>query len=93
MVTAARAPLRVDRLRALNVPRQVAVALDAHGHPRTITDERERAVVSIGEVWRVDDEWWRRPISRQYFDVVLEGGRHLVLYEDLTTNQWWMQQP
>lgn len=93
MVTSARAPLRVDRLRALNVPRQVAVALDGHGRPRAIVDEHERAVESIGEIWRVDDEWWRQPISRRYFDVVLEGGRHMVLYEDLVTAAWWMQRP
>jgi hypothetical protein len=50
-------------------------------------------VEAIGEIWRVDDEWWRQPISRRYFDVVLQGGKHVVLFEDLTTNQWWMQQP
>ena len=103
MVPAARAPLRVDRLRALNVPRPVAVEVDEQGRPRAImdergragtsTDERRRTVESIGEVWRVDDEWWRERISRRYVDVMLEGGKHVVLFEDLTTGQWWLQQP
>ncbi|MBI3082376.1 MAG: hypothetical protein HYY94_05630 [Gemmatimonadetes bacterium] len=56
-------------------------------------DDKRWAVEAVGEIWRVDDEWWRQPISRRYFDVVLEGGGHVVLFEDLTTTQWWMQQP
>ena len=102
MVPSARAPLRVDRLRALNIPQQVTAELDGRGMPQTVvlqpdggrTGEGGRCrVESIGEVWRVDDEWWRQPISRRYVDVVMEGGKHVVLFEDLTTGQWWMQQP
>jgi len=55
------------------------------------SEHRPRPVVSIIEVWRVDDEWWRQPISRRYLEVVLEGGRHVVLYEDLNTGDWFMQ--
>jgi hypothetical protein len=61
--------------------------------PALAAGSNRYAVEAIGEVWRVDDEWWRQPISRRYFDVVLQGGKHVVLFEDLTTHQWWMQQP
>jgi hypothetical protein len=71
----------------------VEVELDERGRPRAVVDEHGRSIETIGEVWRVDDEWWRQPISRRYFDVVLEGGKHAVLYQDLTTGQWWMQKP
>lgn len=93
MVAPPRTPLRVDRLRALNAPRQVEVETDGQGRPRAVTGEHGRAIETIGEIWRVEDEWWRQPISRRYFDVVLEGGKHVVLYQDLTTHQWWMQKP
>lgn len=103
MVAPSRAPLRIDRLRTLNAPRLVEVELDGQGRPQAIrdgygraqtsTDEHRRAVDTIGEVWRVDDEWWRQPISRRYFDIVLEGGKHVVLYQDLMTSRWWLQQP
>jgi len=96
MVAPSRTSLRVDRLRALNAPRPVTVELGEHGHPRAITDQQRRTrweVEAIVEVWRVDDEWWRQPIARRHVEVVLEGGKHVVLFEDLTTNQWWMQQP
>jgi hypothetical protein len=48
-------------------------------------------VATILEIWRVDDEWWRHPISRRYVEVVLQNGRHVVLYEDLITGDWFMQ--
>ena len=95
MVAPPRTPLRVDRLRALNAPRPVTVELSEYGRPRAIMgdDQSHRAIETIGEAWRVDDEWWRQPISRRCFEVLLEGGKRMVLFEDLTTNQWWMQQP
>jgi len=44
-------------------------------------------------MWRIDDEWWRQPIVRRYVEVILEGGGRVVLFEDPTTGEWWMQKP
>ena len=52
-----------------------------------------KAVESIIEVWHIDDEWWRDTISRRYVEVILDGGKHVILYEDLTTNDWFKQMP
>jgi len=41
--------------------------------------------------WRVEDEWWRRPIRRTYYAVELEGGRLLTLFYD-HENDCWRQQ-
>ena len=86
-----------DRLRALNVPQQVDVELDAAWQPsvvRTRLDPHdERRVEAIGEVWRIDDEWWRVPIHRRYVEVIFESGKRVVLFEDLVAKEWWMQQP
>jgi hypothetical protein len=71
----------------------VEVELDQRGRPRAIGDEPRQTIETVGEIWRVDDEWWRQPISRRYVEVILEGGKHAVLFEDLTTKQWWMQMP
>ncbi len=54
-------------------------------------DEKRWRVETVGEVWRVDDEWWRQPISRRYVEVVLEGGKHTVIFEDLNSGHWFMQ--
>lgn len=52
-----------------------------------------RRVEEVVEQWVVEDEWWRTPIHRRYVEVVLEGGAHVVLFEDLATGEWFMQKP
>jgi hypothetical protein len=52
-----------------------------------------KAVETIIETWYVDDEWWRERIARRYVEVILEGGKHVVLYEDLTGSGWYLQMP
>jgi len=90
MVAPPRTPLRADRLRALNVPEPVTVALDADGLAAAVNDT---TVDSVREIWRIDDEWWRQPVSRRYHEVVLDGGRRVVLFEDLVTGDWFVQKP
>jgi len=52
-----------------------------------------RAVEEIGEIWRIDDEWWRVPIHRRYVEAIIEGGRRVVLFEDIITGEWFVQKP
>ncbi len=83
-----------NKLQPLNLPQPVEVALGNEGLPQAVRNcatAEKIAVETVMEVWRIDDEWWRQPISRQYIEVVLQGGRHLVLYEDLITGDWFMQ--
>ena len=105
MVAPARATLRADRLRTLNVPRSVSVELKADGVPTRVwrskdnggghggQEETAAVVETILEMWRIDDEWWRQLISRRYFAVIFEGGAHVVLFEDLVTSEWFIQTP
>ena len=79
-----------DRLRALNVPFHVEVEFDTDGLPRAVG---KHAVESLGEIWRVEDEWWRIPVNRRYVEAIIEGGKRVILYEDLITGEWWMQKP
>ncbi len=94
MVANSRTSIRVDRLRPLNLPRPVNIELDHHALPTAVTsDNKRKAVESVGEIWQVDDEWWRERIARRYIEVMLEGGGHVVLYEDQITGKWFMQDP
>jgi hypothetical protein len=87
------------KLRALNEPRPVRVEADARGIPvrvaRACTRARDgrpgRRVTAVRETWRIDDEWWRRPISRLYHSVVLENGKSVTLYRDLVDGGWYVQ--
>ena len=50
-------------------------------------------IESVNETWRIDDEWWRQMISRQYFEVMMEGGKRVVLFQDLINGKWFAQLP
>ncbi len=95
MVTSSRTPLRTDRLRAVNEPQPVTVDLNESGlmtvgRPDGRTVGKVEAIL---ESWRIDDEWWRRTIARNYMEVMLEGGKRMVLFQDLLTGQWFAQMP
>jgi len=90
MVAPARAPLRTDRLRAVNAPKPVALELDTSGDLSVSNGGKIEAIL---ETWRIDDEWWRQPIARAYMEVMLEGGKRLVLFQDLSTGEWFSQMP
>ena len=96
---------RSDRLRALNTPRPATVELGVDGAPASvelrIADCGLRSgegrpsvkIEAVRETWRIDDEWWRAPIVRHYYEVVVEGGGRMILFEDLVTNEWFWQSP
>ena len=85
--------MRRPQLRALGQPQPVTVRTDEHGEPEFVRlrGKTARKVASIRERWRIDDEWWRRPISRAYYAVVLDDGRVLTLYHDLLEETWYVQ--
>jgi len=95
MVPSARTPLRTDRLRAVNEPRTVTVELNESGRMTVGRPDGQTIghVEAILESWRIDDEWWRQQIARAYMEVMLEGGKRMVLFQDLITGQWFAQMP
>lgn len=52
---------------------------------------RRRPVAQIQDAWRIDDEWWRDPIDRRYYRVVLDDGSVRTLYQDATSKRWFEQ--
>ena len=84
--------LRADTYRTVNAPQSVAVEENGSGLPLALKTPRRQAVSAVDEMWRIDDEWWRRePISRLYYSVRLVSGHRLVLYKDLVNNCWYRQ--
>lgn len=81
------------RLRPLGQPKAVTVRTDEHGGPTHVRlpGKPARSVAVVRERWRIDDEWWRAMISREYRTVVLDDGRVLTLYHDLESGIWYAQ--
>jgi len=50
-----------------------------------------RRIVSVQDSWRIDDEWWRNPISRHYYQVMVDDDSLRTVYRDLTDDVWWAQ--
>ena len=49
-------------------------------------------VVTVREEWRVVDRWWTEgPVSRRYFEVVLESGQNAVVFRDQEQGCWFTQ--
>jgi hypothetical protein len=48
--------------------------------------------VLLREEWRVIDRWWtEEPLSRRYFEVVLQSGENAVVFRDETCSCWFTQ--
>jgi len=81
-----------QRLRPLKSPSRVRVRTDDDGLPAELHQKGKRLrVLAVRERWRIDDEWWRDPISREYYALVLEDGRPVVLFRDLMSGGWYGQ--
>jgi len=86
-----RGPAERPQLRPLGSPRHVRVETDPTGAPLRVSPGRGawRGVLSVRERWRIDDEWWRETLSREYFEAILEDGRMVQLYRDLEKDAWY----
>ena len=77
----------------LNLPLPAAVIADSAGVPTMVlTRGTLRPVVAVRDRWRIDEEWWRTEISRQYFALELEGGTRTTVFHDRVTGDWYTQQ-
>lgn len=82
------------KLRPLNRPKPIRVRLGKAGVPTSLEIRgRWRRIGGVLDSWRVDDEWWREPISRTYYSIVLETGAHHTAYYDVMQDRWYLQPP
>jgi hypothetical protein len=85
--------LRADTYKPVNTPEALQVEEDVLGLPVAVKGKRRQSIVSIEDRWRIDDEWWRaEPVSRLYYNVLLNSGQRLVLYKDLVRGGWYEQE-
>ena len=61
----------------------------ADGSPRRVN---RQGVALVREEWRVVDRWWtEEPVSRRYFELVLESGERAVVFRDEEGRGWFSQ--
>jgi hypothetical protein len=78
-----------ERRVRLNLPRPCHVSPGADGLPAEVDG---CAVDGVRERWLVDEGWWTdTPVRRSYHELVLEGGRLAVVFEDLRRGGWYRQ--
>ena len=76
-------------LARLNQPQRALVETRFDGSPLVINRQR---VAVVREEWRVVDRWWtEEPVSRRYFEVVLETGQNVVVFHDEEEGGWYSQ--
>ena len=88
MVADPRAP-GASRPSRLNQPQAALVDEAFDGTPRQVN---RQPVAVVREEWRVVDRWWtEEPVSRRYFEVVLESGENTVVFRDEQSGTWYTQ--
>jgi len=82
----------VSMITPLNTPREINVLINSRDEPDVVTRNGRRTRVSaIMNNWRIDDDWWRDEISRQYFQVELKSGLVITIFHDLISGKWYEQ--
>jgi hypothetical protein len=83
---------RANQLRSLNRPKAITMLTD-QGIPVALvtTQGHKISVVQIQEEWRIDDEWWREPIDRHYYRLLLQNGHLSTVYHDAVEDAWYEQ--
>ena len=89
MVADSRSTSAVRSAGRINAPRPALVEASPVGVPVRVNRE---GVAVVREEWRVVDRWWtEEPVSRRYFDIVLAGGGHAVVFHDEEVGRWFSQ--
>ena len=89
MVTRSREPGTLRSAGRINEPRRALVEASFDGTPWQVN---RHAVAVVREEWRVVDRWWtEQPVSRRYFDLVLESGENIVVFRDDERGGWFSQ--
>ena len=93
MVKDTRETTGLGDIRPLNKPTALLTKADENGLPVALKLRgRWLNVELIPDRWRIDDEWWRdQPVSRNYFTCIVDGGINVTVFQDITSEQWYLQ--
>ena len=76
--------------RLLSPPTGVQVTLNDDGTPAFITGTWHGPIDPIVR-WKVETEWWNKPVVREYWKALLNSNLLCELYHDLENDQWFVE--
>jgi hypothetical protein len=62
-----------------------------HGPAMVLYGKKKTQVESVICHWRINQEWWKRPVERDYFRVRLVDGVICELFRDNSSGCWQLQ--
>ncbi len=73
-------------------PPVIAVETAADGRPSRLRWRRWLVeVAAICNHWRVEDDWWRQEVARDYYKVRTADGTLCVIFRDRRQGTWHLQ--
>jgi hypothetical protein len=76
--------------RLFQPPPGIEVALNPHGAPGRVGGVLFGSV-EVQTRWTVDQDWWERPVAREYWKLLV-GDRLLVeVFHDLDQDAWFLE--
>jgi hypothetical protein len=69
----------------------IRVAMNGKAPRRFDWQNRTHPVDTVLNQWRVDIEWWRVRVWRDYYKLITETGLMVLIFHDRTSNQWYLQ--
>ena len=93
MVKSTRAASGPGDLRPLNKPQALDAKVGRDGCPEDLKIRGKWVEVEfvVGR-WRIEDEWWReQPVSRMYYQCIVDQGLKVTVFQDLVTGRWYHQ--
>jgi hypothetical protein len=70
---------------------EITVELDPQGAPGRITNGPLRGDAMPLSRWMVDQDWWEKPVRREYWKVLISQSLLAEIYHDLVTDRWYLE--
>lgn len=70
----------------------IEVQADVLGTPLQLVWKGQSHIVErVARRWRVDVDWWRGRVWREYFKLTTQTGLLVVIYRDFIGDGWYLQ--
>ena len=82
----------------LNMPVPVQVSATLDGKLANVVEKKKGRVIAsqidkVMHQWELGDEWWcPEPIDRRYFKLLMDTGRVMTIFKDLSNGGWFRQE-